>query len=324
MTRAFLHAAHVYRGADEYLAATVPFLLDGLAGDEPVAAAVPEPGLRLIEGELGSAAPRVRLIDMGQVGRNPGRIIPGVLRAFADAHPDTRVRIVGEPVWPGRSALEYPACAQHEALINHAFDGRNVAILCPYDADGLDPRILSDATMTHPVIVDRNGRRDSPDFAPDDVIAAYNVDLPDAPNAAAVAFDIDDLGQVRAFAVEHASRIGMAGERLDDVALAVGELAANSIRYGGGSGTLKVWADAGHVVCEVRDGGYIEDRLAGRIPAVPRQVGGYGLLIVNDLADLVRTQTGPAGTAIRLHFTVPSSAPTGHDGRSKFPSNESA
>jgi anti-sigma regulatory factor (Ser/Thr protein kinase) len=93
-------------------------------------------------------------------------------------------------------------------------------------------------------------------------------------------------------------------ERLEDVALAVGELATNSIRHGGGSGVLRIWADDGHVVCEVRDGGHIEDRLAGGIPAAPRQIGGYGLLIVNDLADLVRTRTGPAGTAIRLHFLV--------------------
>jgi hypothetical protein len=62
-------------------------------------------------------------------------------------------------------------------------------------------------------------------------------------------------------------------ERLEDVALAVGELATNSIRH-----------------------------------------GGYGLLVVNDLADLVRTHTGPAGTAIRLHFLVPWSSPTACDG----------
>ena len=85
----------------------------------------------------------------------------------------------------------------------------------------------------------------------------------------------------------------------------VGEPATNSIRHGGGSGVLRIWADDGHVVCEVRDGGHLDDRLAGRIPAAPRQIGGYGLLVVNDLADLVRTHTGPAGTAIRLHFLVP-------------------
>jgi anti-sigma regulatory factor (Ser/Thr protein kinase) len=302
---AFAHAAHFYRGADEYVATTVPFVTDGLAAGEPVAVAVPEPRLRLVGRELGSAASQVRLIDMSRDGRNPGRIIPGILRAFADANAGTRVRIVGEPIWPGRSAAEYPACVQHEALINDAFDGRNVAIICPYDADGLGEQVLVDAAMTHPVVVDGMGRWDSPAFAPDDVVALCNVELPDVPHAAQVVFGIQDLARARAFAIAHASRLGLPSERLEDVALAVGELATNSIRYGGGSGVLRIWADDGHVVCEVRDGGHIEDRLAGRIPAAPRQIGGYGLLIVNDLADLVRTHTGPAGTAIRLHFLVP-------------------
>jgi hypothetical protein len=83
---AFSHAAHFYRGADEYVATTVPFILDGLAAGEPVAVAVPEPRLRLLGGELGSAASQVRLIDMSRDGRNPGRIIPGILRGFADAY----------------------------------------------------------------------------------------------------------------------------------------------------------------------------------------------------------------------------------------------
>lgn len=117
---------------------TVPFIRDGLAAGEPVAVAVPGPNLRLIVAELGTDAEQVRLLDMTQVGRNPGRIIPGVLRAFADAHPGERVRIIGEPIWVGRTGTEYPACAQHEALINLAFTGQPVTILCPYDADTLD------------------------------------------------------------------------------------------------------------------------------------------------------------------------------------------
>ena len=43
-----------------------------------------------------------------------------------DAHPDKHVRVIGEPIWPGRSDLEYPACVQHEALINRAFAVRDV------------------------------------------------------------------------------------------------------------------------------------------------------------------------------------------------------
>ncbi|HLL36360.1 MAG TPA: MEDS domain-containing protein, partial [Streptomyces sp.] len=101
----FVHPALFYGDDREYLAGTVPFVLDGLAAGEPVAVAVPGERLRLIREGLGDAAADVRLLDMREAGRNPGRIIPGVLRAFADAQPgDRRVRIIGEPIWAGRSA----------------------------------------------------------------------------------------------------------------------------------------------------------------------------------------------------------------------------
>src|SRR5689334_17622797 len=114
----FVHPAYFYRGVEEYLRGTVDFIREGLANGEPVAVSVPTANLALIRAALGDAADSVHLLDMTVEGRNPGRIIPGVLRAFADAHPDTRVRIIGEPIWADRSPLEYPACVQHEALIN--------------------------------------------------------------------------------------------------------------------------------------------------------------------------------------------------------------
>lgn len=134
----FVHPALFYRGTDEYIAGTVPFIAEGLAKGEPVAVAVPGPQLDLIRQSLGTSAAQVKLLDMTEEGRNPGRIIPGVLRAFADEHRG-RVRIIGEPIWPDRSVVEYPACAQHEALINRAFAGRRATILCPYDTEGLSP-----------------------------------------------------------------------------------------------------------------------------------------------------------------------------------------
>src|SRR4051812_42135150 len=97
----FDHPALLYRDADEYLAGTVPFVLEGLAGGEPVAVAVPGPNLQLIRDALGGDAERVLLRDMTVAGRNPGRIIPSVLLAFANAHPGRRVRLIGEPIWAG-------------------------------------------------------------------------------------------------------------------------------------------------------------------------------------------------------------------------------
>ncbi|TDD81665.1 anti-sigma factor RsbA family regulatory protein [Actinomadura rubrisoli] len=301
---AFRHPALFYRGAEEYLAGTVPFIRAGLAEGEPVAAAVPGPNLALLRAELGRDADRVRLLDMTRAGRNPGRIIPGVLRAFADAHPEGRVRIIGEPIWPSRSDTEYPACLQHEALINLAFAGRPVTILCPYDAAALKPRVLADAAATHPVLADRDGERASDRYAAEQVIDACNLPLPEPAGRpeAVLRFDARLMQRARDMVVERAGRVGLAENRVLDAELAVNELTGNTLVHGGGKGTLRIWAEPEHLVFEVADKGHITDPLAGRLPVALTSPGGRGLLLVNQLADLVRFHTGPQGTTIRVYF----------------------
>ncbi|WP_328917275.1 MULTISPECIES: sensor histidine kinase [unclassified Streptomyces] len=300
----FRHPALFYRDEAEYLAGTLDFVRAGLAAGEPVAVAVPAARLDLLRTALGPHADQVRFVDMSRAGRNPGRIIPGVLRAFCDAHPTGRVRIIGEPVWPGRTPLEYPACVQHEALINAAFHGRDVTILCPYDAGGLDADVLSDAYATHPVVIEGGRRRTSTRYAPESVVATYNVPLPEPGRAARFAFDDERLRGARQFAVEAAAELGVTGSRLDDLAIAVAELTTNSVLHGGGSGVIRVWSEDGQVVCEVRDAGRLSDPLAGRRVPPPGRPGGRGLLMVHQLADLVRTHAAPTGTAIRFYLTL--------------------
>jgi anti-sigma regulatory factor (Ser/Thr protein kinase) len=300
----FTHPALFYRGDAEYLAGTMPFVRDGLAAGAPVAVAVPGRNLELLRTELGADAQRVLLMDMTEAGRNPGRIIPGVLRAFADANADRSVRIIGEPIWATRSALEYPACVQHEALINAAFTGRDVTILCPYDADQLSPDVLADAEATHPVLIDSTGQRDSAAYAPDQVVAAYNQPLPD-PAEPAVAVEVTtvaDVGAARRLAHDHATVAGLPADRVADVELVVTELVTNSIEHGGGTGAVRIWTGDGHLVCEVSDQGTLADPLVGRRPAQIEQTRGRGLLLVNHLADLVRLHTNSAGTVLRAHF----------------------
>jgi len=301
----FVHPALFYQGPWEYLAGTVPFILEGLAAGAPVAVAVPGPRLQLLRGGLGVHAERVRMLDMTVAGRNPGRIIAEVLLATAAAHPGEHVRIIGEPIWPGRSTLEYPACAQHEALINLAFEGRSATVLCPYDVAGLDPVVLDDAAATHPVLIQGGTTWSSPNYAPDRIIGGYNQALPEPPHATTFAFDIARLSQARHAAAGHARRAGLDAERIEDVVLVVGELAANSVRHGGGGGLLRTWTESDHFVCEVQDGGRLDDPLAGRRPADGHQLDGRGLLMVNHLADLVRAHTLPEGTTIRAYFRLP-------------------
>ncbi|MEV6843581.1 sensor histidine kinase [Actinoplanes sp. NPDC051411] len=302
---AFTHPALLYRDDDEYLAGTVPFIREGLAAGEPVAVAVPAGNLALIRDALGADAERILLRDMMVAGRNPGRIIPTVLLAFANAHPGRRVRLIGEPIWAGRSATEYPACAQHEALINAAFTGRPATILCPYNTRLLDPAWIEDAYKTHPIMIDAEGGFDSIHYdEPVAVAAAFNLPLPDPPpHAATVTVDVFALPAVRRMVAEHAHRAGLPPQRTTDLVLAVNELTTNTVRHGGGTGKLALWTDDDQLVCQLADNGRLTDPLAGRIPVPPDALGGgRGLLLVNQLCDLVRVHTTSGGTTIRAYL----------------------
>lgn len=302
---AFAHPALFYRTEQEYTQQTVAFLRKGLTNGEPMAVAVPGPNLELIKAGLGGDAEGILFLDMTEAGRNPGRIIPKVLRGFAYAHPNGRVRIIGEPIWAGRSAVEYPACAQHEALINAAFEGRAVTILCPYDEVRLDPEVIADVKITHPTLISGEGHESVSDvYDWQAVVDRYNQELPTAPDAAAFSYGGEDLPAVRQFALAQATRLSMARERLMDVELAVAELTTNSVVHGGGRGTLAIWAEQGQLVCEVRDAGRLTDPLAGRRPPEPGQLGGRGLMLVHYVTDLVRVYTGDDGTTVRFYLSL--------------------
>jgi anti-sigma regulatory factor (Ser/Thr protein kinase) len=304
----FVHEGLFYADVAEYLAGTVPFVLDGLAAGEPVAVAVPGTNLERIAGALGTAADQVRLLDMARAGRNPGRIIGSVLTRIIDEHPEQRVRIIGEPIWAERSATEYPACVQHEALINVAFAGRDATILCPYDTTRLDPAALLDATRTHPILLDRDRRYPSPEYGdPVQLAARYDTPLAEPPETAEVEVMVFDASVgargVRRFVHDYAVRVGMHPSRISDLRAAVHEVAVNTLVYTGRPGILSVWLEDGYLVCEVQDGGAITDPLAGR--RAPEPYDGYsGLFLVHALCDLVRTHLTGHGTTIRMYMRL--------------------
>lgn len=298
----FVHEALLYRDDEEYLASTVPFVCDGLAAGEPVLVAVAQPGIDLLRSALGRRADHVEFLDMMRAGRNPGRIIPGVLAAFADNSSAARVRIIGEAVWPGRTELEYPACVQHEAMVNTAFEDRAAWLLCPYDAARLDRAIVLEAETTHPVVVEDSRHRPSTAYREPFLTAAeFNRPLPAVPADALVRrFDLDELSVVRRLVAGFASETGLTADQVEDLVLAVNELTTNSVVHGGGVGTLLLWREGGVVVCEVRDAGRLANPMVGRRNPGASAHGGYGVMLVNLLCDLVRVHTGEGGTAIRV------------------------
>ncbi len=298
------HDALFYTDAASYRSGCLDFVRTGLEQDEPVLVAVPQPGLGLLRSALSEAeSARVRTADMAQAGRNPGRIIGTVLTAFVREHAGRRVRVIGEPIWAGRTEDEYPACAEHEALINVALGDAPAYILCPYDVRRLNRAWLTDATRTHPTLAADGERWASPAYTDPVALAAY-FDQP--PEPAPPEADVLVIGPTtgpstaRRFVHDYAQATGMSEGRLRNLRTAVQELVVNTVVHAGGSGLLMIWTAGRQVVCQVQDGGRITDPLVGRRPPAPPEVG-HGLFTVHQVCDLVRVHRRRDGTLVRIH-----------------------
>jgi anti-sigma regulatory factor (Ser/Thr protein kinase) len=295
----FQHDALLYDGPAGFLAAVAPFVREGVRQGEPVMVAAPADRLDALHAELGPDAAGVRFEDMALMGRNPGRIIPA-WREFVAAHDAPRMRGVGEPVWAGRSAAELAECQLHEALLNVAFaDARGFHLVCPYDVAALEGGVVHAARCSHPVVVAEGSAEPSGEFAAGE--PAFDGPLPPPGRISSVlAFERDSLGEVRRAVTRFAQLEGARPDKAADLVLAADEAAANSVRHGGGHGILRLWRDADHLVCEVRDRGRVRDPLVGRHTPVPGQVGGWGVWIAHQVCDLVQLRSGADGTVVRL------------------------
>lgn len=302
------HLALFYRGPDQYRDAVTGFVRDGLSAGERVLIAVPGYrlfGLRTALGSLtGQARDRLHFADMGTLGRNPCRIIPAVQEFIAAGNQP--VRFVGEPIWAGRSTAEITESTRHEALINLAFGGTDIKILCPYDAARLPHSVLADACRTHPSLA---GCRIWPGGAaflgPGSVPERCTRPLSPPPRGAQTLRYRTDLRSVRDFAAALARAARLPAGRASNLILAVNEVAANTLRHSGGDGLIRGWQAPGELICELSDAGHITDPLAGRRLPEPEQAGGHGLWLVNRSVDLTEIRSDPHGTVIRLHVSSP-------------------
>jgi anti-sigma regulatory factor (Ser/Thr protein kinase) len=302
----FHHETLFYSREDEFVAGTLPFIDDALANDEPVLVAVGNAKIELLKEALGRSADRVRFVDMRVLGHNPARIIPAWQQFLQDNARDGRsVRAIGEPVWPGRSQAELEECQLHESLLNVAFgEGQTWHLLCPYDLDGLDESVIAAARRSHPFIAQDGDSRASEAYARAcSASGPFDGTLPPpATHAQELAFTCAELGMLRRVVSEWASRSGLGAERTQRLVLATNELASNSVRHGGGSGTLLLWQEEDTLLVEVRDRGRIREALVGRIrPAAARPMG-RGLWLANHLCDLVQIRSASKGSVVRLHM----------------------
>ena len=313
----FRHEALLYSGETEFVSATSTFIREGLAGGEPILAVLDASKIELLRSALGDQARGVEFADMAVVGHNPGRILDAWYR-FATDHvaAGSGARGIGEPVSSSRSAAELVECQLHEALLNVAFPPQPAwTLLCPYDTETLGAEVVAEARRTHPFLRSGTETALSMDFArngfggPGAAPAPWQFRdaLPEPPAGTTtleLTFDEASLGEVRRRVSAHATEAGASEARAGELALAVSELATNSLRHGGGHGFVRVWRDGGNLVCEVADRGHITDPLVGRRRPTGRQLHGRGLWLVHQLCDLVQIRTKPGGTVVRVQMPL--------------------
>jgi anti-sigma regulatory factor (Ser/Thr protein kinase) len=299
----FEHEALFYRGDDDFLAGLLPFVREGLEHDEAVVVAEPRARLEQLRDALGDDASSVEFLDMAQIGQNPARII-GVWARALQEHTDAgrRLRGVGEPAFVGRRQAELVECRLHELLLNHAFDGGPPwRLLCPYDEEHLPRAVTRGALHTHPLAGPPAGRRPNEEYVRDGALEAFTAPL--APPADAVLRGIygpGDIPATRRTVAQYARRVGLSDEQVEVLELAASELATNSIRHGGGTGTVAMWLEPGAAVVEFSDSGRVTDPLTGRLMPSLEQEGGRGVYLVNQLCDLVQLRSSDEGTVIRI------------------------
>jgi transcriptional regulator with XRE-family HTH domain len=161
------HRALIYDSDEVLLKLAGPFLREGGERGEPMLAVMTETKIERMRRHLGSASESVEFVESARWLRTPGAALDG-FRKFCDDSLDGGApwsRVLGEPIWEGRSDSEVEQWTRFESLLNLVFADSPVSMLCPYDARTLDPQIIKAAELTHPGTATETGPASSPDFA---------------------------------------------------------------------------------------------------------------------------------------------------------------
>ncbi|GAA3350617.1 anti-sigma factor RsbA family regulatory protein [Amorphoplanes nipponensis] len=282
----FTHSALFYDSESAYGSALAAFVRDGLARDEAVAVAADARSTGLLRDALADDAAEVRFLAAEEWYVRPVKTIAGwaqLLRAAA-AGGRPFMRLVGHTS-PAHGTQTW---VRFESALNRSLAGLPGHLLCPYDRRALPADTIRTALRTHPRLHD-GGWRESAGYEPPERLLAA---VPEPPYPVAgepvIAVPVHDtVADLRAQVRARAAAEGwLPPERLENLLLALSEVATNGIRHGGERRELRVWLTEEAVVCEVTDDGAVPpDPLAGYLPPRSGRIGGMGLWLVQQLCD---------------------------------------
>jgi anti-sigma regulatory factor (Ser/Thr protein kinase) len=298
----FEHSAFLYDTDDAYAGVLVRFLREGLARGEPVAVATSCDRIDLLRDALGGDAAAVTFLPDSDWYVRPVRTIAGWARMLTgSARRPAYTRLVGQVRFG--AADEHPAWVRFESALNRSLAGATGHLLCPYDERELPASLVQAARRTHPVLHDGQWL-DSDSFLPPERLLAQVPEpaYPVSGDPVVVLPVTDTVSGLRDHVRGRARAEGwLAADRLEDLVLALSEVATNGVRHGAGHRELKVWLTVGAVVCEVTDeGAHPPDPLAGYLPPEPGATGGMGLWLSYQVCDSLAIDSSNGVTRVRF------------------------
>jgi transcriptional regulator with XRE-family HTH domain len=148
------HSLLTYGSDDEFRDATTPFLAQGIERSEPVLAVTTPSKIELLRDSLAANAAGVEFADSVAWLTSPNDALDR-FRIFVKQKLEagaTWIRILGEPVWVGRSDAEILAWTRFESMFNLAFASIPLSAVCPYDTRALSEEVVANAHRTHPLV----------------------------------------------------------------------------------------------------------------------------------------------------------------------------
>lgn len=148
------HRVLEYGSDDEYLTIAIPFLTEGIARSDSVLTVTAERHADLVRDALGNNAQHVEFLDAAEWYSSLRSAAIGY-RAFLKERFEGGapwIRILGEPVWTGRSETQLADWFRYESIINVAFASSPATIVCSYDTRYVPESVLTNARRTHPEV----------------------------------------------------------------------------------------------------------------------------------------------------------------------------
>lgn len=295
------HDLLLYRGPADLVQRIAPVIAAARREGAAVVVAVPTDMVHEVAPLLGADGSEA-VIPVDEVGRNPSRM----LEVWLDVLERTRRTHRGlygfcQHIWPGRPPAEVDECWIVESLCALGVtDTAGLRMHCLFDEGALDAATIAKAREVH-------ARRHLSDDERARVLTSLLAgELPAVPDEALVhPISLGLLAELRDAVRDTARDVGLGAQQVDDLVLAAHEIAANSVRHGGGTGFLSLWTDATSLWCEVADHGRLDDPMVGRRRPPEHDLGGRGVWIAHQVCDLVQVRSSEAGTRVRVRMALP-------------------